>query len=187
MLNFLKKIVFSIKTTHPKTYYYLVGMAKRYFKDDLGIYPRIMANEKKAVIDVLNSSQWNMCDGKGLVHEKLEEKFSEYVNVPYAVPVGSGGMALQMVFRALGLKPGDEIIHQVDTCSATAMSVMNAGLTPIFADISKETFMLDLLSVKQNIGPNTKAMIMTHMWGNAEDTQKIVHFAKENKIGRAHV
>jgi dTDP-4-amino-4,6-dideoxygalactose transaminase len=182
MINFLKKITVSIKGTNPKLYYYLIKLAKRYFKNDLGIYPRILANEKEAVIDVLNSSQWNMCDGKGLVHEKLEANFSEYVKVPYSIAVNSGGMALQMAFRALGLKPGDEVIHQIDTCSATAMSVMNAGLTPIFADISKETFMIDLESVRKNKGKNTKALIMTHMWGNADEAQKIALFAKENNL-----
>ena len=58
-----------------------------------------------------------------------------------------------MSLRAMGLKPGDEAIHQVDTCSATAMAVMNAGVTPVFADISDRTFMLDCSDVENRIGP----------------------------------
>ena len=42
------------------------------------------------------------------------------------------GVALQMSMRTLDLKPGNEIIHQVDSCSASAQSVMNAGLNPVF-------------------------------------------------------
>lgn len=182
MLNFLRVIIVKLKVSNPKLYYFLVSIARRFFTKRLGIYPRILANEKRAVYSVLQSSQWNMCDGKGLVHEKLEERFSEYVHVPYAVAVGSGGVALQMSMRALGLKPGDEVIHQVDTCSATAMSIMNAGVTPIFADISKETFMLDVESVRRSINKNTKAILITHMWGNPENTQKLVALAKEHGL-----
>jgi len=110
-----------------------------------------------------------MAYGKGLAHERLEADFARFAGTAEAIAVGSGGMALQMSMRALGLCPGDEVIHQVDTCSATAMSVMNAGATPIFADVSQRTFMLDEDSVRAWASPATRALIATHMWGNPEN------------------
>ncbi len=173
MLNRLIPIVRSFKDRYPKLYGGLVSIAKKFLGNRLGVYPRVMGNELKAVEDVLKSSQWNMAYGKGLAHERLEADFAEYIGVPHAIAVGSGGMALQMSMRALGLKPGDEVIHQIDTCSATAMAVLNAGATPIFADVSNGTFMLDQSSIIENSGKATKALIATHMWGNPENMKML--------------
>ena len=122
---------------------------------------------------VLKSSQWNMAYGRNLSHEYLEAEFCEYIGVPNAVAVGSGGLALQMSMRALGLKPGNEVIHQVDTCSASAQSVMNAGLNPVFSDISRDTLMFDFNDLQGLINPNTKAIMPTHMWGNCENIKEV--------------
>ena len=122
-----------------------------------------------------------MAGGKGLIHEKLENDFAEYLGVPFAIAVGSGGVALQMSIRALGLRPGEEVIHQVDTCSATAMSVINAGAIPIFADISKETLMLDTHIINEIASSKTKGIIGTHMWGNPENMAELRKIADHNK------
>ncbi len=182
MINKLIPYIVKLKDKYPNLYYKIVGLGKKIFKSRLGIYPKIMGNEVKAVKEVLESSQWNMCYGKGLAHEKLEEDFCKYVDMPYAIAVGSGGVGLQMSMRVLGLKPGDEVIHQVDTCSATAFSVMNAGLTPVFADISMDTLMLDVNDIKNNITNNSKAIIATHMWGNPENMNAINECAKSNSL-----
>ena len=86
---------------------------------------------------VLRGSRWNMTAGAGLAHEQLEASFATFVGTRHAVAVNTGGMALQMSMRALGLVPGDEVVHQVDTCSATALAVMAAGCTPLFADVDE--------------------------------------------------
>ncbi len=147
-----------------------------------GVYPRVMANEIDAVSEILRGSQWNMTYGRGLAHERLEAEFTEASGTREAVAVASGGVALQMSLRALGLKPGDEAIHQVDTCAATAMALMNAGVTPIFADISEQSFMLDVADVERRIGPHTKAIVATHMWGNPENMPALRALAQAKKL-----
>jgi perosamine synthetase len=123
-----------------------------------------------------------MAYGKGLEHERLEEDFAKYVGVNHAVAVGSGGMGLQISMRAMGFLPGDEVIHQVDTCAATALSIINAGLTPKFCDISRDTLMLNCDEVIKAIKPSTKAIIATHMWGNPEDIRNLQQIATAKKI-----
>ena len=105
-------------------------------------FPSMLNNEIKAVKKVLISPEWNMGYGKNLVHHRLEDEFAKYIGTNYAVVVNTGGMAIQMVLRAIGIKPGDEIVHQVDTCVATSFAIINAGGTPVFSDISLESFML---------------------------------------------
>jgi perosamine synthetase len=182
MLNALVPLVQSLRGRFPSLYHLLARMGKRFFGRRLGIYPRILANEIKAVTAVLESSEWNMAYGRGLVHERLEAEFADYVGVSHAVAVSSGGMAIQMSLRALGVAPGDEVIHQVDTCSATALAVMNAGASPVFADISPGTFMLDPRAVSASLGPSTKAIIATHMWGNPEDMASLRSIARSARV-----
>lgn len=182
MLQRFLPLAVKIRNRHPRIFYFVARIAKRFFGQTLGVFPRILGNEVEAVTQILRGSEWNMAYGRGLVHERLEAEFSEFVGSKYAIAVGSGGMALQMSLRALGLKPGDEAIHQVDTCSATAMAVMNAGVTPIFADISEQTFMLDCSDVQRRIGSQTKALIATHMWGNPEDVSKLRQIAQDKGL-----
>ena len=162
-----------LKNRFPTLYGCLGSVGRNFINRWLGTYPKVMANEIGAVADVLRGNQWNMAYGKGLAHERLEEAFAEYVGVRHAVAVNTGGMALQMSMRALGLKPGHEVVLQVDTCSATAFAVMNAGCTPIFSDISDQTFMLPIDSFAGLIGTDTKAVIATHLWGNPENMAEI--------------
>ena len=169
MLRRLLPLIVKLRDWSPSGYYFLVRIARRFMGEEFGAYPHTLANEIGAVAEILRSSQWNMTYGRGLAHERLEVEFAESVGARQAIAVASGGVALQMALRAMGLKPGDEVIHQVDTCSATAMAVMNAGVTPVFADISDRTFMLDRSDVERRISPQTKALIATHMWGNPEN------------------
>jgi dTDP-4-amino-4,6-dideoxygalactose transaminase len=145
-------------------------------------YPKLLRREIEAVTDVLHSPFWNMNSGASLVHEKLEEEFAAYVGTRYAVAVNSGGMAIQMALRALGLKPGDEVIHQVDTCVANAFAVIAAGATPVFADISTDNFMLSRTSTEAHISPQTKVIMPIHMWGYPENLDWIIDLAKKHNL-----
>jgi dTDP-4-amino-4,6-dideoxygalactose transaminase len=182
MLQSLLPYVVKLRERFPSVYYFLVRVGKRFMGETFGVYPRTLANEVGAAAEVLRSSQWNMAYGRGLVHERLEAEFAEAVGAGQAVAVASGGVAIQMSLRALGLKPGSEAIHQVDTCSATAMAVMNAGVTPVFADISASTFMLDCADVRNRISSEAQALIATHMWGNPEDISGLSALASERDL-----
>ena len=182
MLNALIPHVLRLRQRYPRLYARLVALARRFLGRRLGVYPRPMAGEVAAVSAVLRGSQWNMAYGKGLAHERLEAAFAEYVGAAHAVAVNTGGMALQMSMRALGLKPGDEVVHQVDTCSATALAVMAAGCTPLFADVSERTLMLDAQAVEQTLGERTRALIATHMWGNPEDMAGLAQLAQRRGL-----
>src|SRR5260370_13226093 len=152
MLQRLLPHIVRLREQFPSSYYFFVRFAKRFMGRTVGVYPRTLANEVGAVTKILRGSQWNMAYGPGLAHERLENEFAIAVGARHAIAVASGGVALQMSLRAMGLKPGDEAIHQVDTCAATAMAVMNAGVTPAVADISDRTCMLAFSDVRTGIG-----------------------------------
>jgi perosamine synthetase len=123
-----------------------------------------------------------MNSGANLVHEKLEEEFAAYIGSRYAVAVNTGGMAIQMALRAFGVKPGDEVLHQVDTCVANAFAVFAAGGTPIFVDINKDDFMLSMSSVLDQITSHTKVIMPVHMWGNPEKMSQVTDVARKHNL-----
>jgi dTDP-4-amino-4,6-dideoxygalactose transaminase len=147
-----------------------------------GNYPRMLGREIAAVARVLRTSNWNMNYGGDLVHRTLEEEFAAYVGTRCAVAANTGGMALQIILRAIGIKPGDEVIHQVDTCVADAFAVMAAGGTPIFADTNCDNFMLSQQSVADAVSDRTRALIPIHMWGNPEAMDWISEFSKRQGL-----
>lgn len=182
MLRLLMQQAVRLRESHPDRYQQAIALARRHFSGLLGLYPRPRGGEMQALGRVLRSAQWNMTYGARLEHERLESAFEEFVGVPHAVAVGSGGMGLQMAIRALGVRPADEVLLQVDTCSASAMSIMNTGATPVFTDIDPRTAMMNLESAARWQGPRTRAVLATHSWGQPENMAGVVEWARSRGL-----
>ncbi len=75
------------------------------------LYPKAGSKEFKVLKKLLYTPHWNMEDSENNLHTKLEEEFAEYLGKKQAIAVASGGTAIQMSLRALGMKPGQEVIH----------------------------------------------------------------------------
>ena len=155
---------------------------KSYIANFLGLYPRTVGNEVKAVKKVLGATSWNMSYSITGKHIQLEREFANYIGAENAIAVGSGGVGLQMITRALGLDSQSEVIMQVDTCSAVPQAILNAHTIPVMADVNIENFQFSLDSVASNITKNTKMIVATHMWGNPENLKGINTLTKNKNI-----
>jgi dTDP-4-amino-4,6-dideoxygalactose transaminase len=147
-----------------------------------GTYPRAFGDEIAELQGVLESGDWNQNYAGGEIQKRFEKDLAEYLGVRNTVAVSSGGVALQIAMRGLGIEPGDEVLVQVDTCIADAFAIFNAGAVPVFADSDPETFMLDFESVEKTIGPRTKAIIPVHIWGRPENTDMVQKIAKAHNL-----
>lgn len=99
----------------------------------------------QAVIDVLKSDYWT----QGPIIQEFEHNFAKYVGSKYAVAVSNGTAALHLSALALGLNPGDQVITTPITFVASANCVRYCGAEVIFADIDRETYLIDLESVRK--------------------------------------
>jgi UDP-4-amino-4,6-dideoxy-N-acetyl-beta-L-altrosamine transaminase len=99
----------------------------------------------QAVIDVLKSDFWT----QGPEVKEFEEAFANYVGSKYAVAVSNGTAALHLCTLALNVKPGDKVITSPITFVASANCVQYCGGEVIFADIDRETYLLDINEVKK--------------------------------------
>lgn len=100
--------------------------------------------------------------------EKFEKEFAEYIGTKHCVSVNSGTDALILGFRALGLKPGDEVIIPANTFIATALGVTENGLIPILVDTDINDFGISLQDLRKKISSRTKAVVLVHLYGQAD-------------------
>lgn len=114
--------------------------------------------------------------------EALEREIAEYHGVKYALGLASGTDALHFSLSALGIKEGDEVITTPFTFIATAETIAYVGAMPVFADIKKDTFNIDSLSVEKKITPRTKAIIPVHLFGQPADMDEIMQLAKKYNL-----
>lgn len=103
----------------------------------------------------------------------FEDGFAGYVGSKYCVGVDSGTTAIEIVLRALDLPAQAEVIVPNLTFVATAESVVNSGLRPVFVDIGDDGTM-DVLSLRRSINENTSAIICVHLYGHTCDMDAIL-------------
>jgi dTDP-4-amino-4,6-dideoxygalactose transaminase len=96
---------------------------------------------------------------------EFESAFAAYCGVPYCVGVGNGTDALAIIFRALDLEPGDEVITTPMSFMATAEVLSPLGLKVVFADIDPDTYTLSPETVAPLINAKTKALLPVHLYG----------------------
>ena len=107
----------------------------------------VTEDDIQAVIDVLKSDFWT----QGPKVKEFEDDFARYVGSKYAVAVSNGTAALHLCTLALNVKPGDKVITSPITFVASANCVQYCGGEVIFADIDRETYLLDINEVRKQL------------------------------------
>jgi len=112
----------------------------------------------------------------------LEEEFARFCGARHAVAVGSGTDALLLIYAALGLGAGDEVIVPSHTFIATVAPLAFLGATPVFVDIDPLTFAVDPELVEAAITPRTKAIVPVHLYGHPASMSRIQQIARRHGL-----
>jgi dTDP-4-amino-4,6-dideoxygalactose transaminase len=115
---------------------------------------------QKQIDEILESGQLTL----GKYTKEFEDRFAAYVGTKYAIAVNSGTSALEIPLRALDVK-GHSVIVPTNTFFATPASVIHAGGEVTFADVTEENLCIDPESIKEQIGKETKGVIVVHIGG----------------------
>jgi perosamine synthetase len=139
-------------------------------------YPHVSEKAKKSVMETLDS-RWI---GQGPKVKLFEENFSKKFgsNSP-AIAVGSGTDALHLSYMLAGLKPGDEVIAPVFTCTATNIPFLYMGVKIKFADIDVDTMNIDTNHLRQLMTSKVKAIVCVHYGGLPCDMDELKCIADE--------
>ncbi len=143
------------------------------------VWPPIDASTETAVIQQLHAaiSIYN----KSGVFEAFESNFAQYHGRKHALLSNSGTNAIYSMFEALALGQGDEIIAPAYTFFATISPIIHTGAKPVFIDCGGDGN-IDAKKIEEKITPQTRAIIVTHMWGIPCEMDAIQELSKRHGI-----
>ena len=135
-------------------------------------------DDVNAVVEVLHSD-W-LTTGPNI--PKFEQAFAEYVNAKEAVAVSNGTAALHAAMYAADIGPGDEVIIPALTFVSTANCVVFQGGTPVFADVERDTLLIDPQSIETRLTPKTKAIISVDFAGQPCEYDLLNEMSQQNGL-----
>ncbi|MBV9700194.1 MAG: DegT/DnrJ/EryC1/StrS family aminotransferase [Candidatus Eremiobacteraeota bacterium] len=141
---------------------------------------RLGAEEIAAVTAALRSGV--LTSTKGTFVRRLESGFAQMLGVKHAYACASGTAAIHCALAALDPEPGDEIVTSPITDMGALAPILYQGAIPVFADVDPLTCNITAATIAERIGPRTKAIIVTHLFGNPCDLHEIVSLAKKHGV-----
>ena len=143
-------------------------------------WPSFTQAEADAVSQVLLSNKVNYWTGQEC--RQFEKEFADWSDSEYAIALGNGTLALDVALQALEIGAGDEVIVTPRTFIASISSVINAGATPVFADVDEAMGNTTPESIAAVLTDKTKGIVCVHLAGWPCDMDGIMALADKHKL-----
>ena len=114
--------------------------------------------------------------------EEFEKNFSAYCGSYFGIGVNSGTDALFLALKALKIVPGDEVITVANTAVPTVAAIRACGAIPVFVDIDKNYYLMDVAQLESVITKKTKAILPVLLYGQSVDLEPLLGLAKKKKL-----
>lgn len=150
--------------------------------------------EVEAVTEVVRSGKWfrfayatgvelnEPTSGPMSRAVEFAHKFAAYHGAKYGVCTANGTGSLEMLFKAIGICPGDEVIVPAYTYVASATAVLAAQGVPVFVDVEPDTYLMDMDCVEAAITERTRAIEPVHFGGQPVDMDRLLAIAKKHHL-----
>lgn len=139
--------------------------------------PYIPKNTSKRIKKILKTG-W-ITTGKEV--QRFENNLKSFLKVSHLVSLNSATAGMELALRLMDIGPGDEVITTAYTYSATAAVIIHTGAKPVFVDVKKDTFHIDIHSVLEKINEKTKAIITVDYGGFPVDYNKVYEIIESQK------
>jgi CDP-6-deoxy-D-xylo-4-hexulose-3-dehydrase len=136
--------------------------------------------EIEAVLEVFKDGAGSLRIGRNVA--EMERRVAELFGKAGGVMCNSGSSALYLAVELLDLAPGAEVITSPLTFSTDLAPLIRAGLVPVFVDVEPDTFNVDVTAIEAMIGPETRAILMPNLAGNAPDWDTIREIADRHRL-----
>ena len=143
-------------------------------------WPSFTKQEADAVSQVLLSNKVNYWTGQEC--REFEKEFADWSDSNHAIALSNGTLALDVALQALDIGIGDEVVVTPRTFIASISCVVNAGATPIFADVDETTGNITADTIRAVLTDKTKAIICVHLAGWPCDMDTIMALADEHNL-----
>ena len=141
--------------------------------------PVLNGNERKYLNECIDTG-WISSEGPFV--KRFEEAFAARVGRAHGVSVSSGTAALDVAVAALDIGMGDEVILPTLTIISCAAAVVRSGATPVLVDSDPHTWNMIPSQVEARITPNTRAIMVVHLYGLPVDMDPILEIAARNGL-----
>jgi len=113
---------------------------------------------------------------------EMERRVAALFDKKYGVMTNSGTSALFLAVELLDLPPGSEILTSVVSFSATFAPIVRGGHVAAYVDVEYDTYNIDVDKIEEMITPNTRAMLIPNLIGNAPDWERIREIADRHGL-----
>ena len=153
-------------------------MKKIQMVDLVSQYENIKSEVDSAILSVVEKAQFI----NGPEVTAFQQELESYLGVKHVIPCANGTDALQIALMALDLKPGDEVITPSFTYIATVEVMALLGLKPVFVEVDKDTFCMDMQKIEEAITPKTKVIVPVHLYGQACAMNELMAIAEKHNL-----
>jgi len=143
-------------------------------------WPCFSDEEANAARDVILSNRVNYWTGQEC--REFEREFSAWSGASYSIALANGTLALDVALKVLGIGEGDEVVVTPRTFIASVSCVVNAGATPVFADVEPDSGNVSARTIAEVVTPRTKGVICVHLAGWPCDMDPIMDLAAEHGL-----
>ena len=142
---------------------------------------RTLGDEELALVaEALHSG--TLTSTKGAFVKTLEQQFAETLGVQYAYACASGTSAIHTAIAAINPEPGEEIITSPITDMGALAPILYQGAIPVFADVDPTTCNITASTIAACLSERTRAIIVTHLFGNPCDMEGILALAQAHHL-----
>ena len=113
---------------------------------------------------------------------QFEKEFAAYCNIRHCVGVASGLDALTLSLRAFQFRHGSEVLVPSNTYIATILSILQNDLKPVLVEPDISTYNIDPARIEDAITPNTRAIMIVHLYGKACDMDPILALCQKHRL-----
>src|SRR5438309_6941897 len=132
---------------------------------------------REAALRALSSGSYIL----GKECEAFQAELANYIGTEHAVLCSSWTAGGFLLHRAMGLKPGDEILVPSHTAFPSIEPMIHCGAKPIFIDID-ETYCLDVDLIEASITSRTVGILPVHLYGHASNLERIFEIAQKHRL-----
>ncbi len=137
---------------------------------------RTLGTEEVALLsEVIQSG--TLTSTKGSFVKKFETEFAETIGASKAFACASGTAAIHSAIAAIDPNPGDEIVTSPITDMGALTPILYQGTIPVFADVDVKTYNVTARTIEACLSERTRAIIVTHLFGNPCDMTEIMELA----------
>lgn len=119
---------------------------------------------------------------EGPKSKEFQEKLLALMGAKFGIFAPNGTLALYLGLRALGVGHGDEVLVPDFTFLASGTSVEMTGAKPIFVEVNRDNFQIDLSNADKLINEKTKAIMPVHVYGTIANMNEVMAFAKKHNL-----